>query len=443
MSERKKITIVGGGFAGVNSAILLSEKGFDVTLVESRKFLGGRVNSFQKGEDFFDNGQHLMLACYEETLKLFEKLGTTHLLKFYSKLEIDFYNSQTALKNTLSCPKLPAPFHLVSGILGISNLDFQTKFRMLLSGIGLLRKNKNLDEISISQWLQENFQNQKSIELFWKPIASAIMNFPIEKSSALVWENVLKTAFFNCYENTLWVLPKTNYQALFYKPALGLLEKLNCKVLLRKPVYKISKKNEKFEIDLKGKAKLESDLLLLTIPNWKIASILSEELLENSFFQNIRELKHSSILDATLIFEKPLWEKDFCAFYGGFLQWAFNKRRIWNLKSGDRISITFSHSQDLGKISNEEVIKKSLVELRNCFPELIDNKLLDFVIVRENKATFSPFLGQNEFRLSQKTPIENLFLAGDWTNTGFPSTIEGAVVSGSKAVQEILKSQKK
>lgn len=443
MSKRKKITIVGGGFAGVNSAILLLEKGYDVTLIESRKFLGGRVNSFKKGEDFFDNGQHLMLACYEETLQLFEKLGTTHLLKFYPELEIDFYNSKTAQKHSLKCPKLPAPFHLASGILGISNLGLQTKLRMLLSSIGLFKQNKNLDKKSIFEWLEENFQDGKSIEMFWKPIATAIMNFPIEKSSALLWENVLKTAFFNRYENTLWVLPKTNYQDLFFKPALKLLQNLNCEILLQKPVYKISKSKDKFELKFKGKEKLETDLLLLTIPNWKIPIILSEELLQNQFWKNTLELKPSSILDATLIFEKPLWEKDFCAFYSGFLQWVFNKRRLWNLKGGDRISLTFSHSQDFEKITNEEVVAKSIEELCKCFPEFRKNKLLDFVVVREQKATFSPILGQNKFRLSQKTPIKNLFLAGDWTETGFPSTIEGAALSGRKAVNEILRFSEK
>lgn len=438
MSEQKKITIIGGGFAGVNSAILLLEKGFDVTLIESRNFLGGRVNSFQKGDVFFDNGQHLMLGCYKETFELFEKLGTKHLLKFYPKLEIDFYNSQTALKHSLSCPKIPAPFHLAIGILRITNLDFQTKFKMILSGIGLLKQTQNLDKKAILTWLTENFQNEKSIDFFWKPIVTAIMNYPIEKSSASVWENVLKTAFFNRYENSLWVIPKTNYQELFFKPALKLLKNLGCNFFLKKPACKISKKGEKFEIELTGKEKLEANLILTTVPNWKLPLILSKELLQNSFFKNVQALKPSSILDATLIFEKPIWKKDFCAFYGGFLEWAFNKRKICELKGGDIISLTFSHSQDLGKISNEEVVKRSLVELRNCFPQLSKNKLLNYVIIREQKATFSPSLGQNEFRLSQKTPIENFFLAGDWTDTGFPSTIEGAVISGRKAVAEIL-----
>ncbi|MCC7431523.1 FAD-dependent oxidoreductase [bacterium] len=431
-----KITIVGGGFAGTNAAILLSQKGFEVTLLESRSYLGGRANSFLKNGKIFDNGQHLLLGCYKETFKLFETLGTKHLLNFYPKLELDFLNSN-GKKFSLNCPKFPAPFHLLFGISGFENVSFAEKLTLLKLFFGF--STKNTDEVSIENWLKNAFQTDFTTKLFWQPIATAVMNFPLEKSSAYLWENTLKTVFSGSYKNSLFVLPKTNYQKLFSVPALNFLVRNNTKVRLKTSVQKILQNENSFEIQLVNGEKLQTELLLLAVPVWKIKPLLEPKLASNPFFENIEKLDFAGIFDLTLFFEKATFEKDFLAFTNGFLQWIFNKRRLWKLSGGDQLSLTFSYSRSLGEISNNELVEKSLSELYRLVPELRGNKLLDFLVVREPKATFQPILGQEKFRLPQKTTIKNLFLAGDWTKTGFPSTIEGAALSGKLAVEEILK----
>src|SRR4030067_3645265 len=214
----KKVIIIGGGFAGLSAAAELSSDGFRVTLIEQRRFLGGRAYSFfDKNTGLeLDNGQHILMGCYENTFRFLEKIGVINKLYFQKNLCVDFLDTRGNACR-LNCMPLPAPFHILAGILRFKAISLSERIRMLNMAKGVMFGNttNSSHDLTITEWLKMLGQGEKARETLWDIITLATMNEHPDKSSAAIFRNVMKKAFFSHRRNSRIVLPIVPLSSLF------------------------------------------------------------------------------------------------------------------------------------------------------------------------------------------------------------------------------------
>ena len=433
----KKVIIIGGGFAGLSAAAELSSAGFRVTLIEQRRFLGGRAFSFfDKNTGLeLDNGQHILMGCYENTFRFLEKIGVTDKLYFQKDLCVDFLDT-TGTAYRLSCLPLPAPLHILSGILRFKAISLAERISMLNMAKGVMFGNtpNSSHDLTITEWLKMLGQGKKTRETLWDIITLAIMNEHPDNSSAAIFRNVMKKAFFSHRRNSRIVLPVVPLSRLFTEAAEiyinkngGTIEKgIEASALL-------TGNNSVSGVKLKDGRVFRGDYYISAVPYY--STLLGTEF--NSVPAEL--LKPSPIISIHLLFNKSLTEHTFTALLNSPIQWVFNKEKIFrDTAYRGLLSIVISGAHEYIDVPSEKLVEMALRELKKVIPATSTARLLSCKVIKERHATFSPQPGVDKFRPSQKTSIKNLFLAGDWTDTGLPATIEGAVLSGHKCAKAIV-----
>lgn len=427
--------VIGGGWAGLSCAIELQDKGFEVTVLEQSGRLGGRASSFKDKEsgEILDNGQHLFMGCYSSTIQFLEKIGTLKNLRFQDKLSVDFINRKGKIFN-LNCPALPAPFHLFFGLANLGTLSFLEKFRMLNVYRALKNGSRNLKTKTVEEWLIAQGQSERARKYFWDLITIATLNEQPSIAEAESLKVVLKEAFFSAKEKSKIVLSTVGLSELCGPAAEKYLQNKNGRIQTNVLVSKINIEGDSVSgVVLRDGTVLKANVYVSSVPFFILPQLLDREESQNTFFGRLKNLKSSPILSIALWFDEPVTHIEFAGLLDTQVQWFFNKAKI--LKSGSKhISLVISGAHRHLAKSDEEILKMSLEELSDCFPKIRGSKLRRALIQREKNATLSPQIGYQEFRLPQKTPLKNFFLAGDWTDTGLPATIESAVLSGVKAV---------
>jgi len=457
----KSVTIIGGGFAGLAAGVYLAEKGFKVDLFEKRPLLGGRAYSVKDSTtgDILDNGQHLLMGCYHHTFAFLKKIGTYSLLEFQGKMEVHFADPHGELYS-LRCPSWPSPLHLLGGLLRLQTLDWGEKWALLkfMAGVKKLSEKEftSLDAITCEQWLHLWHQSEESIQNFWEPLILATLNETPQISSAQMLAVVIREALLKTSQDSQMVLSKVGLSELYTPAAQNFIETRGGKIHLHRGIQKIitsslstSLKSGRKEGEYVVKIILEdgsehcSDFYLSSCPPEALLPLLEEEWKNKNFFKRFEELNHSPILGLNLWFDRPITDKTFVGLINSPVHWVFNKRKIFGERAlEDRVrpaylSLVISGAHDLKNIPNEALLKLALEELGKAFPESKNAKLLHHRIMKELKATPSFGIHSLKLRPSHETPIQNFFLAGDWTHTGLPATIEGAVKSGFEAATMI------
>ncbi len=430
----KKVIIIGGGFAGLSAAVELSSAGFRVTLIEQRRFLGGRAYSFYDKNSGLelDNGQHILMGCYENTFKFLEKIGVINKLCFQKNLCVDFLDT-TGNACRLNCLPLPAPLHILSGILRFKAINLSERIRMLNMAKGVIFGNttNSSHDLTITEWLKRLGQGEKARETLWDIITLATMNEHPDKSSAAIFRNVMKKAFFSHRRNSRIVLPVVPLSSLFAEAAEIYINK-NCGSIEKGIAVSelLTGNNSVSGVKLKDGRVFRGDYYISAVPYYSVQRL---------FAGTVPELQPSPITSIHLLFNKPLTEHTFVALLNSPIQWVFNKEKIFRDTSyRGLLSLVISGAHEYIDVPSEKLVEMALRELRKVFPGTSTARLLHSKVIKERHATFSPQPGVDKFRPSQKTSIKNLFLAGDWTDTGLPATIEGAVLSGHKCAKAIV-----
>jgi len=445
----KKVIIIGGGFAGLSAAVELSSAGFRVTLIEQRRFLGGRAFSFfDKNTGLeLDNGQHILMGCYENTFRFLEKIGVTDKLYFQKDLCVDFLDT-TGTAYRLSCLPLPAPLHILSGILRFKAISPSERIRMLNMAKGVLFSNatNSSHDLTITEWLKRLGQGEKARETLWDIITLATMNEHPDKSSAAIFRNVMKKAFFSLRRNSRIVLPVVPLSRLFAEAAEIYIKKNGGSIEKGIAVSALLTGNNSVSgVKLKDGRVFRGDYYISAVPYYSVqrlfagtgfsgtAGFLGTEL------NSVPALQPSPIISIHLLFNTPLTEHTFVALLNSPIQWVFNKEKIFrDIAYRGLLSLVISGAHEYIDVPSEKLVEIALRELKKVIPATSTARLLSCKVIKERHATFSPQPGVDKFRPSQKTSIKNLFLAGDWTDTGLPATIEGAVLSGQKCAKAIV-----
>lgn len=425
-----KCLIVGGGLAGLSAAVSLAKQNINVHLIEASPKFGGRTYSFidEKSGDEIDNGQHLLLGCYYETLEFINRIGATNLFNSQNKLEINFV-TRDKIKHQLKATDLPYPLGLFFGLLNYEALSIADKIKIIL----LITKLPFIDSemylnISVNEWLLGENQNRNCIKSFWEIIAVGALNSKLKDTSAKMFIDILKTIFLKGSDASVMIIPKKGLSKVFVDPAINFLQTQKTGLSLSEKLLDISIAQNKVVSVVTDKGRLSDfDALILAVPSFALNKISGIDVIIGN---DKIDLSYSSILTLHLWVKDNKLKKPFYAFLDSHLHWVFNH--------GNYITTVTSSADDLIDKSREELFSIVSTELQK-YLNIKKEDISDYKIIKEKRATFIPNKENLMKRPSVKTKIENVFLAGDWTNTGLPATIEGAIKSGNTAAAEVQK----
>jgi squalene-associated FAD-dependent desaturase len=423
----KRCLIIGGGLAGLSAASILSSKKFNVTLIESSPKLGGRTYSFRDKEtdSEIDNGQHIMMGCYKETLQFVKLIGAENNFDYQENLFLKFIDRE---KNQFQINASSSfyPLNLLKAILNFDALtsDDKISFIILLLKLPILSKNA-LKKITVIEWLENENQNPNTIKNFWEILCVGALNTNLEKASAFVFYEVLMQIFYKGNFASTIILPKHGLSESIINPASQFIKSNGGEIILSEVINEFVIKCQKM-VSIKSENKIYDnfDYVISAIPLYALEKIIPKNTLNINL-----ELEYSTILNIHIWLKENNLNEKFYGLLDSTLHWIFVKE--------NHVNIVISDANYLADKSKEEIYDLVTNELLQ-FTSITRENILKYKIIKEKRATFVPAIETLNMRPNSKTSIKNLFLAGDWTNTGLPSTIESAVKSGRIAADFIL-----
>ncbi|HSE97191.1 MAG TPA: hydroxysqualene dehydroxylase HpnE [Blastocatellia bacterium] len=438
------VLVIGGGFAGLAAAVRLCELGMSVTLIERRRFLGGRAYSFidpQTG-DTVDNGQHLFMGCYRHTITFLDKIGSLDRLSFQDRTRVDFLDRTNGLVS-FDCPPLPSPLNLAVGIMGLKGLTARDKLHALKVGLAIRSNGKsqvaaNAAGLTVAEWLDSLGQSRNIKDRFWYPMAIATLNENPEIASASMLGVVLREGFGGDSASARMGISRVGLSDLYTDNARKFIESHGGTVRFANPVQELLIENGRVRSAiLKGGEQIEADYIISAVTHRALQDMLPASLREGEFAR-LNMLNSSPIVSINLWFDRPVIDREFVGLLGTRVQWLFNKDLIIKgSRASNHIAMIISAAHDFIDWSKTELTGLAKQELNELLPETGSASLLHATVVKEPEATLSHTVLSDRIRPGPRTSIPNLILAGDWTATGLPATIESAVLSGHVAAELI------
>ncbi len=434
------MVIIGGGFSGLAAGVALSGRGHELLLLERRDHLGGRAYSFKDPTtgDVVDNGQHLFMGCYYRTLAFLEKIGGRDKLRFQDSPRVDFLDHENGL-TTFECPPLPAPMHVMAGLFKMRGLTLTDKLRALNVGREIRggRKTQQTHR-TVAQWLDSLGQSNRIKQRFWYPLAIATLNESPEVASAEMMIRVLQEAFGGDRASANIGIARVGLSDLYTEGARGYIQSYGGQVRTGARVKKlIIEGGSAVAAELSDGQKIEADYFISAVPQFSLLEMIPGDLRDREF-SHVALLGSSPIVSINLWLDRPVIDREFAGLLGTRIQWLFNKDLIIpNGKQSNQIVIIISAARNFVGWAKPALVEMALAELRELVPESRPARLLHSVIVKERDATLAHTVESDRLRPGPRTSIRNFVLAGDWTDTGLPATIESAVISGETAARII------
>jgi squalene-associated FAD-dependent desaturase len=446
-AQSKDVVVIGGGFAGLSAAVALADKGCRVALLESKPALGGRAYSFVDSEsgDAIDNGQHALMGCYRATLAFLDQLGTRDRLVTLDDLAIEM-RAGADQRATLRTVRLPGPLHMAGAILGYRLLSRSRRLRVMRAGMHLMYmrwfRPERLSRMSVAEFMNLTAQDEVTRQRLWYPIAIATLSEDPQVASAALLAEVMARAFFARRRDSAFIYSTVGLSDLYCDPAREFIERNNGVVACRMMAdhFEIGEGGNIARVRLRDGSALEAANFIAAITPDRLLKLLPEGVVGTSPFTNLAQIKTSPIVCAHVWLDREVTRSPFVCFIGTDTQWMFNKRAIFTKKT-DRwsgyLSFVISGARDFVGRPNDELVEVVMRDLSRLIPEARQAKVLRTIVIKEKQATIAPDPESHALRPSTTTPISNLFLAGDWIQTGLPATIESAVLSGNAAAAAV------
>jgi zeta-carotene desaturase len=440
-NPRPTVAVVGGGLAGISAGSALAAAGYHVELFERRPYLGGRASSYEHpgtGE-VVDNCQHVLLGCCTNLIDFYRRLGVENQIRWYDEITFLLPGGRSS---NLKPSFLPAPMHAGPAFLASSVLDLKDKLaiaRALLALMPALPKDDGQDFLS---WLRRHGQTQQAIDRFWAPVLISALNEDLDRVSVRYAALVFRDSFLKSAEAGRMGLPAVPLSQL-YGEAASYIEGHGGSVHLRAAVESLSSDGGGVRIRVGGE-EVRADCAVLATP----FNLLEKLLPDTPELEPLREQSHffatAPITGIHLWFDREITPLEHAVLLERTIQWMFQKSKILATRrdapqNGSYIELVVSASKSLVEKPRAEIIELAMRELAEFFPAVRDAQLTKATVIKEVHATFSPVPGSDSYRPSHTSPWPRLFLAGDWTSTGWPSTMEGAVRSGYGAAEALTR----
>lgn len=432
--KQEPIIIVGGGWAGLSCAVELVSHGHEVTVLESARQLGGRARRVAFDDHAVDNGQHVLLGAYHSTLELLKHLGIPleeSLQRQLLELSL-IQRGKTAFR--LRLPHLLSPLNLFSGLLKAKGLSLLDRWHCLLFGLSLFSNRMvSEDDTSVTELLATHKQPPSVIRMLWEPICLAALNTPIEEASAQIFIRVLHDSFCRAYRDADMLIPRVDLGQLLPDAAFDYIEGHGGFVHLSQRVTELQIEHRHISGVSTKDRKYNARHVVLALPPHACQPLLKEHAAMHDIAYNMSGFCYHPICTVYLQYPDSVQtDRPIQGLLGTMAQWLVD-RRITGYPG--LIAATISGPGKHMQLDNEQLAAQVQDELQQAFPHWPAAQSV--LVIREKRATFSARTGINRLRPGNHTPVSGLWLAGDYTNTGYPATIESAVISGQQTAQLI------
>ncbi len=438
--------VLGGGLAGIAAALQLAELGWNVTLVEARASLGGRAFSYRDPDSSreVDNGQHVIVGACSNLIEFLERLGVIENWHLQNRLDVPVYNRAGRLGRLSGIP-LPAPGHLLLALLRYPHIGTADKLRAvrgLVAAWRIDRSTPGLDEMTFHAWLRERGQTERSIRNLWNVLIEGTLNDDIRDVSAAMGLMIIQEGLLRGRHDANVGYPRVPLNDAIGRPAARELDKLGVRQVTGRTVRQINTNPDLSvrSVTVNDGDEIVADIYISALPFWILPGIIPDNLADQKPFSTITGLRTSPIVNVHLLYDRHVMDEDFCYIVDSPLQWVFNDSAIRRDASAQEQALTVSISAAWNHIDNlrADIVETIAAEMRETFPGAARAELKNAVVVKQRNATFRCTPGAGSLRPGPTTASPNLFLAGEWTDTGWPSTMEGAVISGYNAVAVIM-----
>ena len=428
--------IIGGGLAGLAAASALAPRGYAVTILESRNRLGGRAGSFTDTStgQLVDACQHVSMGCCHELARFCKTVGIDHFLAPQPTL---YYMTPDRRVSRFEADPLPAPLHLARALLRAHYLTFTDKMRIAWGMFSLLRTHPEQDE-PLVPWLRRQRQNQRTIDRFWGIVLVSALNENMDRLGLKYARKVFYDAFLMDRHGFEVQIPTVPLGRLYGEELLNWFTRHGVKIQTNTGVAGIDVAADRVVgVQLRDGRTMTADTYIAAVPFHRLLDLLPIEVIDRHVeFSRLRQLEVSPITSVHLWFNRAVLDLPHVVLVDCLGQWIFNRGQQEN--QSFYVQVVISAARSLRDWGHDEIKRRIVEELTLLFPKISTANLMHARVVTEHAATFAPLPGIDRLRPGQRSPIGNLFLAGDWTATGWPATMEGAVRSGYMAAEAFM-----
>ncbi len=432
--------MIGGGLAGVSTALRCRDAGFSVTLLEARSRLGGATYSFLRGDREVDTGQHVLLRCYSAYTGLLRRLGVLEGIDFQSRFRVPMMMPGRR-PWVVRRGGLPAPAHLLPVLLGHRALTPRQRVRAAFTALALQRLDPDdpmLDRVSFGQWLRARAEPEESVRALWGLLIVAALNAEPDDASLALAVRVFRTGVLDSVRGGDIGVPRRPLGQLHDLPAREALTRDGAEVRLRTKALSVRPAEAGLNVEVDtgrdGPAELEAAAVVVAVPHTAATKLLEPVLPEAGQWS---DLSAAPIVNVHVRFDRVVTEEPMTAALDSPVQWIFDRSAAAGVRDGQYLVVSLSAAHSFVTARSRELRDVFLPALGELLPRVRWAEVLDFFVTREPAATFLGAPGTREIRPPARTRVPGLFLAGAWTATGWPDTLEGAVRSGDRAAEAV------
>jgi squalene-associated FAD-dependent desaturase len=432
----ERIAIIGGGLAGLATATALAGRGFEITLLESRNRLGGRAGSFTDANSgqLVDACQHVSMGCCTNFAHFCKTVGIAHYLQPQRQL---YFMTPDGRISRFAADRLPAPLHLFRSFIRLHYLSWADKLRVARALLRL-KKVPADDDPPFLDWLQRNGQSPAAIDRFWGVVLTSALNEVPERIGLRYARKVFVDGFLRHRRGFEVELPMVPLGRLYGDELLSWFGQHEVRVRLNCAVKALNECDARIvSLTLRDDTRIDADWFISAAPFDRLLDLMPAETVARlPYFANLKRLEVSPITSVHLWYDRPITDRPHAVLIDCVGQWIFNRGET---APGEHyVQVVVSAARQFRGLGHDEVQRRIIVEIAKLLPTSLKATLHRTRVVTEHAATFSAVPGVDQWRPDQASPFANLFVVGDWTATGWPATMEGAVRSGYLAAQKFL-----
>jgi squalene-associated FAD-dependent desaturase len=446
-----KVVVVGGGLAGITAAVALANAKHEVTLLEAKPRLGGATMSFNRDGLVIDTGQHVFLRCCTAYRGLLDRLGMAAHAPLQPRFDVTVV--APGKRAVMKRRRVPAPLHMLPALLGYPFLNTQERLRLALAALAFRRLDQadpKTDELRLGDWLEAHGQDERTRRVLWDLFSVSSLNVPGDDASLALAAVVVKTGLLGDADAADIGVPTLPLGELHGTAAARVLGKLGATVRLQAKVAAIESTGEGgFHVKLASSGDeaddtagettdIFADAVVLAVPHEQAAKLIPAGALPARTVDGWAGLGAAPIVNVHVIYDRKVMDVPFAAGVDSPVQWVFDRTRISGMHArggdGQYLAISLSAADEYASTAVAELREKFVPALAELFPAAKDATVTEFFVTREKRATFRQVPGTAKLRPKAATALPGLVLAGSWTDTGWPDTMEGAVRSGLNAV---------
>jgi squalene-associated FAD-dependent desaturase len=448
----KNVIVIGGGLAGLAAGVALAEAGWRVRLFEQRPFLGGRATSYVLPDgEHVDNCQHVTFGCCTNLEDFYSRVGSGSKIKFFDRMVL---LDPQGHRGEMHAGLLPAPLHMTGSFLTFAPLGVRDKLAIGRAFFSIIRSGghpADVDDpggITMLEWLRRHKQTPAAISRFWRVVLVSALSEELDRIDARYGVDVFWKAVLSNRTGYRMGVPAVALADL-YDGCRVAIERKGGEVILRAPVRGLKMESGTLAgLRFDGEREETADAYVFALPHTALSELLPESVKQSEAgLVNLDKIRDAPITGVHLWFDREVMREPFITLLDTTTQWIFNKTALYGNANGKEsasgarqyLQLVISASYDLLQKPRQEIIDLCLEEVRHALPAARGANLLKATVIKEAAATFSPEPGVDRWRPRQETSIPRLFLAGDWTATGWPATMEGAVRSGYLAAEAVLR----